>query len=113
MLIPRNSPLRKSLTRSAMCVISSSSPLLAHVEPPHQMRRDADLGELQHQELADAVVEDALSGDDAALLAVERDCLVREMLDKGAGFGAPEQHLRLALMNAPTLRHNVLLQSLG
>ena len=25
--------------------------LLAHVEPAHEMRRDADLGELQHQDI--------------------------------------------------------------
>ena len=40
--------------------------LLAHVEAAHEMRRHADLVELQHQVFADAVVEHALAGDRAA-----------------------------------------------
>src|ERR1051326_1950309 len=55
------------------------------------MRQDADLAELQHQELADAVVEDSLAGDDTALPVVECTRLVFEMLDEGAGFRAFEQ----------------------
>jgi len=69
------------------------------------MRRDADLGELQHQELADAVVEDALAGDDAALLVIQGARLVLEMLDERTGLRALEQHLGLAFVNLPASRH--------
>ena len=79
--------------------------LLAHVEPADEMRRDADLGELQHQELADAVIEDALAGDDAALLVIRRARLVLEMLDERAGLRTLEQDLGLAFVNLPASRH--------
>src|SRR5207248_1076373 len=71
--------------------------LLAHVEAADEMGRDADFGEAQHQELADAVVEHALAGDRAALLVVEGAGVVLEVLHDGAGFRPLEQHLGLAL----------------
>ena len=82
--------------------------LLAHVEAAHEMRRDADLGELHHQEFADAVVEHALAGDRAALLVVEGGGVVLEILDERAGLGAFEQHLGLAFVDLLASRHGDL-----
>ncbi len=75
------------------------------------MRRDADLGELEHQELADAVVDDALADDRAALLIVETAGIVLEMLHEGAGFRALEQHLAFALVNLAAPQHVRSVQS--
>src|ERR1700690_3785281 len=77
--------------------------LLAHVEPADEMRRDADLGELQHQKLADAVVEHALAGGRAALLIVAG--VVLEVLDERARLRALEQHLGRTLINLSASRH--------
>src|ERR1700722_1165748 len=79
--------------------------LLAHVQPTHEMRRDADLGELQHQEFADPVVEHALAGDRATLLVVEGRGVVLEILHQRAGLGALEEHLGRPFIDLPASRH--------
>src|SRR5579862_1999686 len=79
--------------------------LLAHVEAAHEMRRNADVGKLRHQELADAVVDDAFPGDGAALLRVESGGVVLEILDKRSGLGALEHHLGLAFIDLLASSH--------
>ena len=76
--------------------------LFAHVQRPEKMVRDVHLAEPHHQVGRDAVVDDALAADGAALLVVERRGVVLEMLDERAGFRAFEQCLGLALVDQTT-----------
>ncbi len=69
------------------------------------MRGDADLGDFEHQELADAVVEHALAGDGAAFLVVEGGGVVLEILHERAGLGAFEQHLGFAFVDLLASAH--------
>jgi hypothetical protein len=79
--------------------------LLAHVEAPHEMRGNADLGDPGHQEFADAVVEHALAGDRAALLVVEGGGVVLEVLHDRAGLRPLEKDLGLAFIELLASRH--------
>ena len=79
--------------------------LLAHVEAPDEVRRDAHAVEVGEDVLGDAVVEDALAVNDLVLLLVERGGVVLEELDQGAGLRPLEQNLALAFVDAPTAIH--------
>jgi hypothetical protein len=79
--------------------------LLAHVQPADEMGRHADLGQAQHQILADAVVQHALAGDDAFLGAVAGGGVVLEILHEGAGLGSLEQDLGFALVELAAAGH--------
>ena len=57
--------------------------LLAHIEPADKVVGDANLGQTQHQILADAVVQYALAGDDTLFGAIARSCVVLEILNEG------------------------------
>src|SRR5262249_41752190 len=59
-----------------------------------------------------SIVEDALAGNDAALLVVEGAGVVLEVLHKRAGLGALEQHLGLTFIDLSASRHRVLLSVL-
>src|SRR6185312_9285462 len=85
--------------------LNLTNELLAHVETAHEMRRNADFGQAQHQILADAVVDDALAGDGTALLRVESGSIVLEVLDERAGLWAFEHDLGLAFIDLFTSRH--------
>jgi hypothetical protein len=69
----------------------TSEQLLAHVEPAHEVRRDADLVQAGHDELGDPVVEDPLARDDALL--ARGGGIVLEILDERAGLGPLEEDL--------------------
>src|SRR5690348_2780222 len=85
--------------------LNLSNELLAHVKATHEVSRNADVGELRHQELADAVVDHALAGDRAALLRVEGGGVVLEVLHERARLGALEHHLGLAFIDLLASRH--------
>lgn len=52
------------------------------------MRRDTNAFELGHQVGGNAVVQNALAGDDGFLFGVKGCSVVLEILDKRSGFGA-------------------------
>ena len=63
---------------------------------------------LQHQELADAVVQHALAVDGAFFLRVEGGGVVLEILHEGAGFRAFEQDFCFAFIELAAPGHCVL-----
>ena len=73
--------------------------LLAHVEAAHEVGWNTDRGEPLHQIFGDAVVEDALAGDDALFLVVEGGGVVLEVLNECTGLRAFEQHFGLAFIH--------------
>src|SRR6266481_3448997 len=73
------------------------------------MGRHADLAELHHQELGNAVVDHPFAGDRALLLVVESGGVVLEGLDDRPGFGPLEQGLGFALVDAAAAGHHLLL----
>src|SRR6516162_2998469 len=79
--------------------------LLAHVEPAHEVRRDARLPQARHQIFRDPIVEHPLAGDGALLLVVEGGGVVLEILDERAGFWPLIQNLRLAFVDAALAGH--------
>ena len=79
--------------------------LLAHVEPPDEMRRHADVVQVLEHVFGDAVVEDALAFDHLVLLRIEGGRIVLEMLDQSSGLGSLVKDLRLAFIDAATAAH--------
>ena len=84
--------------------------LLAHVEATHEMVRNADLGQLDHQKLADPVVQHPFAGDDPGLFVVEGGGVVLEILDERAGLGSFVKDLRLALVKLASSGHRMILR---
>src|SRR5690606_36596541 len=79
--------------------------LLAHVQPLEEVRRQAYAVQLGHDELADAVVQDAFAVQHRPLLIVEVGRVVLEILDQGAGFRTLIEDLGFAFINLAALRH--------
>src|SRR6478672_122385 len=79
--------------------------LLAHVQATDEMGRDADRRERREDMLGDAVVDDALAADRAALLRVERGRIVLEILDKRARLRTLVEDLGLALIDLAAASH--------
>src|SRR5260370_2679342 len=69
------------------------------------MRRHADIVEILEQELADAIVENALAVDHLMFLGVESGGVVLEVLDECARLGSLEKDFRLSLIDAATAVH--------
>jgi hypothetical protein len=79
--------------------------LLAHIEAPHEMRRNPGFAEPRHQILRDPVVEDPFADDCAFLLIVEGRSVVLEVLHQRARLGPLIQNLRLAFIDAALAGH--------
>jgi hypothetical protein len=69
------------------------------------VRGDADLVQMVEDELADAVVQNALAIDDFVLLLVEGGGIVLEELDQRAWLGSLVQNLGLALVDTAATVH--------
>jgi hypothetical protein len=79
--------------------------LLAHVEAADEVGRDADRLQRGEDMLADAVVEDALAADRAALLGVEGRRVILEILDQRARLRALVEDLGLAFVDLAAAGH--------
>ena len=73
--------------------------LFAQVQSLDEMVGHADAVQARHDELADAVVDNALAFQLGLFLAVEGGGVVLEILDQGAGLGSFVEDLGLALVN--------------
>ena len=79
--------------------------LLAHVQTPDEVGRDADRAEEGEDMLRDAVVEHALARDGAALLGVEGGGVVLEILDERARLRAFVEDLGVAFVDLAAAGH--------
>src|SRR3546814_401553 len=79
--------------------------LLAHVEPPDEMRGDADMGQPREDILRNAVVDHALAVDGALFLGVEGGRIILEILDQGTRFRALIEDLGLAFVDLAATGH--------
>src|SRR5262249_9967562 len=79
--------------------------LLAHVQPPDEVRRHADVVEVLEYVFRNAVVEHALAFDHLVLFRIEGGGVVLEVLDQGAGLRALVEDLRLAFIDTAATAH--------
>jgi hypothetical protein len=83
--------------------------LLAHVDAPDEVCRNADPVEMREDVFGDAIVEHALAVDNIVLLLVEGGGVVLEELDQRAGLWAFIKDLGLAFVDTAATGHGASL----
>ena len=81
--------------------------LFAHVQPAHEMRRNADRAQPGHQKFGYPVIEYALAGYDAFFLVVKGGRVVLEILDQSTRLGTLKNDFRLALVDTSAAGHTL------
>src|SRR6476661_8886776 len=79
--------------------------LLAHVQPPDEVRGHPDRPERSENMFGNAVVDDALAADRSALLRIERRGVVLEILDERSRLWTLVKDLCLALIDLAATSH--------
>src|SRR5262249_42320001 len=79
--------------------------LLAHVQPPDEVGRNADVVQVLEDVFGDPVVENAFAFDDIVLLGIERGRVVLEVLDQRSRLRSLVEDLGLAFIDATATAH--------